>query len=100
MMKQLAGRHRRGTPGGSCYLAAWRHGYKFSPPGAAIARTAANIRKAIFPVAFHQSLQCRTELQPRQDRYERAIDWLKAVQKGDVSPDLPKIVEDGVEKTE
>lgn len=25
----------------------------------------------------------------RQDRYERAIDWLKGVQRGDVSPDLP-----------
>lgn len=31
-----------------------------------------------------------TELELRQDRYERAIDWLKAVQKGDVSPDLPE----------
>lgn len=30
-----------------------------------------------------------TDLQFRQDRYERAIDWLKAVQRGDVSPDLP-----------
>lgn len=39
-----------------------------------------------------------TELQLRQDRYERAIDWLKAVQRGDVSPDLPKVVEDGTEK--
>jgi phage gp36-like protein len=39
-----------------------------------------------------------TELQLRQDRYERAIDWLKAVQRGDVSPDLPKIIEDGKEK--
>lgn len=36
-----------------------------------------------------------TELQLRQDRYNRAIDWLKAVQKGDVSPDLPKIVDEG-----
>lgn len=35
-----------------------------------------------------------TELQLRQDRYERAIDWLKAVQKGDVSPDLPKIIDE------
>lgn len=40
-----------------------------------------------------------TELQLRQDRYERAIDWLKAVQRGDVSPDLPKVVdESGAEK--
>ena len=30
-----------------------------------------------------------TDLKFRQDRYERAIDWLKAVQRGDVSPDLP-----------
>ena len=29
------------------------------------------------------------DIQLRQDRYERAIDWLKAVQHGDVSPDLP-----------
>lgn len=29
------------------------------------------------------------ELQLRQDRYERAIAWLKAVQKGDISADLP-----------
>lgn len=26
----------------------------------------------------------------RQDRYERAVDWLKGVQRGDVSPDLPE----------
>lgn len=31
-----------------------------------------------------------SDLQLRQDRYERAIDWLKAVQCGDVSPDLPE----------
>lgn len=30
------------------------------------------------------------ELQLRQDRYERAIAWLKAVQKGDVAADLPE----------
>lgn len=31
-----------------------------------------------------------TDLQLRQDRYERAVDWLKAVQKGNVTPDFPK----------
>ena len=31
-----------------------------------------------------------TELDFRQTRYDRAISWLKAVQKGDVMPDLPK----------
>lgn len=30
-----------------------------------------------------------TELELRQNRYNRAIDWLKSVQRGDVSPDLP-----------
>lgn len=29
------------------------------------------------------------DLELRENRYNRAIDWLKAVQKGDVSPDLP-----------
>ncbi|HHU96842.1 MAG: DUF1320 family protein [Bacteroidota bacterium] len=35
-----------------------------------------------------------TDLRLRQDRYERAIDWLKAVQKGNVTPDLPKAVDE------
>lgn len=30
-----------------------------------------------------------TEIDLRRHRYDRAIDWLKSVQKGDVSPDLP-----------
>ena len=30
-----------------------------------------------------------SDLQLRQDKYERAIDWLKSVQKGSVVPDLP-----------
>ena len=30
-----------------------------------------------------------TSLELRQDRYERAIAWLKSVQKGEVLPDLP-----------
>lgn len=29
------------------------------------------------------------ELELRQDRYDRAINWLKAVQRGDVAADLP-----------
>lgn len=36
-----------------------------------------------------------TELSLRENRYNRAIDWLKSVQRGDVSPDLPKKEEDG-----
>ena len=36
-----------------------------------------------------------TELALRESRYNRAIDWLKSVQRGDVSPDLPKKEEPG-----
>jgi len=32
-----------------------------------------------------------TELRLRQDRYERAVAWLRAVQKGEITPDLPPI---------
>jgi phage gp36-like protein len=39
------------------------------------------------------------ELQLRQDRYERAITWLKAVQKGDIAPDLPKAEDEDGEPT-
>ncbi|MDR1102951.1 MAG: DUF1320 domain-containing protein [Tannerella sp.] len=35
-----------------------------------------------------------TELRLRQDRYERAVAWLKAVQKGEVTPDLPAAIDD------
>lgn len=30
----------------------------------------------------------------RQDRYERAVAWLRSVQKGDVNPDLPRLQTD------
>lgn len=36
------------------------------------------------------------ELSLRQDRYDRAISWLKAVQRGEVTPDLP-VKEKGTE---
>lgn len=39
------------------------------------------------------------DLEFRQDRYERAVDWLKGVQRGDVSPDLPEREPEG-SKTE
>jgi phage gp36-like protein len=41
---------------------------------------------------WHYMTLCNagTELSLRQDRYCRAIDWLRAVQKGAVSPDLPR----------
>jgi len=33
-----------------------------------------------------------SDMKLRQDRYERAISWLSAVQKGNISPDLPVTV--------
>ncbi len=36
-----------------------------------------------------------TELELRQDRYDRAISWLRQVQKGEVTPCLPVIDNDG-----
>ena len=36
-----------------------------------------------------------TDLQLRQDRYERAVAWLRQVQKSDIKPNLPIIDEDG-----
>lgn len=36
-----------------------------------------------------------TELQLRQDRYERAVAWLRQVQKGEVKPFLPIVDKDG-----
>lgn len=37
-----------------------------------------------------------SDSQLREHRYDRAVEWLKAVQKGNVSPDLPVIIaEDG-----
>lgn len=38
-----------------------------------------------------------TDLSLRQHRYDRAIDWLKAVQKGNVSPNLPLKIDEGGE---
>ena len=41
-----------------------------------------------------------SDLKLRQDRYERAVEWLRQVQKGNVSPDLPAATNtDGSEKT-
>jgi phage gp36-like protein len=36
-----------------------------------------------------------TELELRLKRYERAISWLKGVQKGDITPDLPSADSEG-----
>lgn len=47
--------------------------------------------------AWHFLVLCNvgSDLDYRYNRYARAIDWLKEVQKGNVSPDLPMPDEDG-----
>lgn len=41
--------------------------------------------------AWHFLVICNagSEFKLRQDRYERAVSWLRSVQKGDITPDLP-----------
>ncbi len=39
-----------------------------------------------------------TDWEMREKRYDRAISWLKGVQKGDISPDLPTAIEDDGDK--
>lgn len=41
-----------------------------------------------------------TDLQLRQNRYERAVSWLRQVQKGEISPALPIVDEDGDGKSD
>ncbi len=36
-----------------------------------------------------------TDLELRQNRYDRAISWLRQVQKGDITPNLPVVDNDG-----
>ncbi len=40
---------------------------------------------------FINTCHVNTSIELRQDRYERATSWLKAVQKGEVSPDLSEL---------
>lgn len=40
-----------------------------------------------------------TDYQNRENRYNRAIDWLKGVQRGDVTPDLPKQIDESGKPT-
>lgn len=49
--------------------------------------------------AWHLLNLCNagSDMKLRQDRYDRAIEWLNAVQKGNVSPDLPVIITDGIQ---
>ena len=43
---------------------------------------------------FITLMNAGTELENRKDIYYIARDWLKAVQKGNITPDLPKLTDD------
>jgi phage gp36-like protein len=47
--------------------------------------------------AWHFLVLCNAghQLELRKERYDRAVSWLKAVQKGDVAPSLPPAEKDG-----
>jgi phage gp36-like protein len=47
--------------------------------------------------AWHLINLCNagSDMKLRQDRYERAIAWLKDVQKGNITPDLPVVTVEG-----
>lgn len=76
------------------YLAAYDREHIFSQEG--------NNRNALLLVfvkdiaVWHFVNLCNagTEIELRRHRYDRAVDWLKAVQKGDVSPDFPAAQEE------
>ncbi|MDR1937298.1 MAG: DUF1320 domain-containing protein [Tannerellaceae bacterium] len=78
------------------YLGAFDTGAIFSTEGSA--RNALLLMFCKDIAAWHFLVLCNAghQLDLRQERYDRAVSWLKAVQKGDVVPNLPpKVAEDG-----
>ncbi len=80
------------------YLASYNREAIFSATG--------NKRNALLLIflkdiaVWHFIVLCNagTELDLREKRYDRAIAWLKGVQKGDIQPDLPTAIEDDGER--
>lgn len=80
------------------YLAAYDRERIFSTTG-----TERNALLLIFLkdiAIWHFIVLCNagTEYELREKRYDRAIAWLKGVQKGEISPDLPTATEDDGDK--
>lgn len=79
------------------YLAAFDRDAIFAAVGAARNALLLIFVKDIATWHFLVLSNAGTDLEFRETRYKRAVDWLKAVQKGDFSPDLPKAVDaDGI----
>ena len=71
------------------YLAGYNRDAIFSAEGAARNALLLVFIKDIAVWHYINLCNAGTELELRLNRYERAIAWLKGVQKGDISPDLP-----------
>lgn len=71
------------------YLAAYNRKEIFSTTGTRRNALLLIFVKDIAVWHFINLCNAGTEIDLRRHRYDRAIDWLKSVQKGDVSPDLP-----------
>ncbi|MDR2764737.1 MAG: DUF1320 domain-containing protein [Tannerella sp.] len=76
------------------YLAAYDRNAVFSTTGADRNALLLIFVKDIAVWHYINLCNAGVELRLRQDRYERAVAWLRAVQKGEVTPDLPVAADD------
>ena len=72
------------------YLAAFDVDVIFAQTGASRNALLLTFVKDIAVWHFINLCNAGSDWEKREKRYNRAVDWLKAVQKGNVSPDLPK----------
>lgn len=78
-----------------CYLGAYDRAAIFAAEGDARNALLLIFIKDIAVWHFINLCNAGTELELRQDRYDRAIAWLRQVQKGEARPALPIVDEDG-----
>ena len=76
------------------YLTAYDSAAEFSKSGTDRNALLVIFIKDIAVWHFVNICHVNTSLELRQDRYERAVSWLKAVQKGEVKPDLSELPTD------
>ncbi|HHT23161.1 MAG TPA: DUF1320 family protein [Bacteroidales bacterium] len=76
------------------YLAAYDRDTIFSATGSDRSPLLLIFVKDIAVWHFINLSNAGISLELRQHRYDRAVAWLKAVQKGDISPDLPVAKDD------
>lgn len=77
------------------YLGAYDREAIFGAEGAARNALLLIFVKDIAVWHFINLCNAGVELELRQDRYDRAVAWLRQVQKGEIKPALPVVDEDG-----